>query len=166
MNKATIKKKNEIIELLKKGSTKEEILKLKFNRNKSKMIEWLEKFTPELTSKEKELLSFKKYDIVKKSKEINIGVPIETLKVLEQYEKRLRAVELKLGTQIQNDETSVDILHINSEILNLKSEVKTIRLNKDLFDQFNTLIAEKNKNYSKTMIWNYMLSEFIKKYKG
>lgn len=165
MNTATRKKLNEIVKLIEDGATEKDILSKKFKRDKSKMTAWINKLSSEFTLKEKELLSFEKYEIVKQSKEANRGVPVRTLEILEQHEKRLRDLELKLAGQNQsNNLRGADILHIDEDILKLKSVVRSIRINTDLTDQLN-LIAEKHLNYSKTNLWNQMLSEFIEKYK-
>lgn len=165
MNKATRRKLDEIVKLIENGTTKKDILSKKFNRVKSKMTAWINNLSSELTPKEKELLSFGKYEIVEQPKKINIGIPVETLEILEQHEKRLRDLELKLKNQNSNDDVcSMDMLHIGDDILKLKSVVKSIRINTDLTDQLN-IIAEKHRNYSKTNLWNKMLSEFIEKYK-
>lgn len=165
MNAATRKKLDEIVKLIEDGATKKDILSKKFNRDKSKMTGWVKKLSSEFTPKEKELLSFEKYEIVKQSKETNIGIPVETLEILEQHEKRLRDLELKLESQNSADNIcSMDILHIGDDILKLKSVVRSIRINTDLTDQLN-IIAEKHLNYSKTNLWNKMLFEFIQKYK-
>lgn len=164
MNITTKKKLDEIVKLIENGATEKDILNKKFYRNKSKMMEWINKLSNEFTPKEKELLSFQKYEIVQQPKDVNLAVPVEALQILEQHEKRLRDLELKLGTQNQSNITSgVDILHINDDILKLKSVVRSIRINTDLTDQLN-IIAEKHLNYSKTNLWNQMLSEFIEKY--
>ncbi|MCS5421795.1 MULTISPECIES: hypothetical protein [Psychrilyobacter] len=96
MDVAARKKLDEIIKLLEKGATEKDILDKKFDGNKAKMAEWINKSFNEFTLKEKELLSFQKYEIVKQLKEKNMGIPVEALEILEQHEKRLRALELKL----------------------------------------------------------------------
>lgn len=175
MNTATRKKLNEIVTLIQGGANEKDILNKKFNRNRSKMKEWINKFSKEFTPQEKDLLSFKKYEVVKQFKEDNIAVPVDALKILERHEKRLRDLdhyekrledlELKFNNQDLNDNTSsMDVLHISDDILKLKSVVRSIRINTDLTDQLN-IIAEKHLNYSKTNLWNQMLTEFIEKYK-
>lgn len=96
MNGVTRKKLDEIIKLLKDGATEKDILDKKFSGNKTKMVQWINKFFSEFTSEEKELLSFQKYEIVKQPKEKNIGIPVGALEILEQHEKRLRDLELKV----------------------------------------------------------------------
>lgn len=96
MNGATRKKLDEIIKLLKDGAAEKDILDKKFSGNKIKMVQWINKFSGEFTSEEKELFSFQKYEIVKQPKQKNIGIPVEALEILEQHEKRLRELELKV----------------------------------------------------------------------
>ena len=96
MNEAARRKLDEIVKLLEDGATEKDILNKKFDGNKAKMAEWINEFSSEFTLKEKELLSFQKYEVVKQPKEKNIGIPVEALEILEQHEKRLRALELKL----------------------------------------------------------------------
>lgn len=174
MNSATKKKLKDTIDLLLDGATEKDILNKKFNRDRSKMTAWIKKWFEEFTPQEKKLLSFEKHEIVKQPKETNIGVPMDALKILErhekrlkdldQYEKRLKDLELKLESQTIDNSCNIDVLHIGDDILKLKSVVRSIRINSDLTDQLN-LIAEKHLNYSKTNLWNQMLSEFIEKYK-
>ncbi|MGB6129214.1 MAG: hypothetical protein WBG30_10715 [Psychrilyobacter sp.] len=160
MNIATRKKLNGIIDLLKNGATERDILNKKFNRDKTKMKTWIKKIFEDLTPEEKKLLSFEKFEVIEQSN--NVGVPVRALEMLEQHEKRLIELELKINNQ--NNIISSDLLHIDDKILKLKSVVRSIRINTDLTDQLN-LIAEKHLNYSKTNLWNKMLLEFIEKYK-
>lgn len=165
MNIATRKKLDAIIKLIQTGATEKDILSKKFNRDKSKMREWINKWSNEFTPKEKELLLFKKFEIVEQPKNINMNLPVEALQVLEQHEKRLKDLELKLESQnSENNSCSMDVLHIGDDILKLKSVVRSIRINTDLTGQLN-IIAEKNLNYSKTNLWNMAIKEFIEKYK-
>jgi len=58
MNKATRKKLDDIIQLLKNGVSEKEIIKIKFGRNNKRMKDWLSKIYQELTPEEKKILSF------------------------------------------------------------------------------------------------------------
>ena len=175
MNTATRKKLNEIVKLIQGGANEKDILNNKFNRNRSKMKDWINKFSNEFTPQEKDMLLFKKYEVVKQSKEANMAIPVNALEILERhdkrlkdldkYEQRLKDLELKFESQVLEDNAySTDVLHIDDSILKLKSVVRSIRINNDLTYQLN-IIAEKHLNYSKTNLWNQMLSEFIEKYK-
>ncbi len=101
MDAAARKKLNEIIKLLENGGTERDILDREFSGNKTKMTEWIDRFSSEFTSKEKELLSFEKYEVVKQAKEKNRGIPVDALEILEQHEKRLRDLELRLKNLIK-----------------------------------------------------------------
>ena len=90
---------------------------------------------------------------------------MKALEVLESNEERLKVLEDLIKEKSLRKEVISDILFIDEEILRMKSDIKTIRINKDLFNEFNNLIADKYINYSKTNIWNDMIKQYIEKYK-
>lgn len=175
MNTATRRKLDEVVKLIQGGASEKDILNKKFNRDKSKMKKWIDKLSDEFTPKEKKMLSFEKYEVVEQSKETNIAVPVDVIDILErhdkrlkdldQYEKRLNDLELKLECQNKGkDLGTLELLHVSDDIIRMKSVVRSIRINAELVGEFN-IIAEKHLNYSKTNLWNQMLLEFIEKYK-
>jgi len=166
MNKATRKKLDDIIQLLKNGVSEKEIIKIKFGRNNKRMKDWLSKIYQELTSEEIKLLSFENIrakELVPEvdKNEIATDINLKAIQLLEEHEKRLKALESKLEPRMNEE---VEVLIINDDILRLKSVVRSVRINPELINDFNS-IADKHLNYSKTNLLNQAIYEFIKKYK-
>ena len=165
MNVLTRNKLNEIVQLVKNGTPEKEIIKIKFGRNNKRMRDWIKKLDPELTPEEREILSFKinqtkKHDLEVQNNDNLSEVSFKAIQLLEEHEKRLKALEDKLGPHMDE----LEVLTIDNDILKLKSVIKSVRINQDLINEFN-LIAGKYPNYSKTNLLNQAIKDFIKKYK-
>ena len=165
MRTATRNKLNEIMKLIKAGSTEKDIVKTKFARNLKQMREWVEKISPDLTFEEKQLLSFKENKLVVKStSNLPLEINFKALQLLEDHEKRLKDLENKLEDSLKEKIGEVELLLVNDDILRLKSTVRSVRVNIDLMAEFG-LIADKNLKYSKTNLLNQAILEFVEKYK-
>ncbi|WP_349764449.1 hypothetical protein, partial [Fusobacterium sp. SYSU M8D902] len=64
---------------------------------------------------------------------------------------------LKIGKKLENE------LMIPKELLNLPSVIKTMRVSKEISDEFDEFCSN-HKNYTKIQILNFALKDFINKY--
>lgn len=168
MNVQSRKKLDSILELIRQGTTKKDIVHKKFSRSRKGMTDWLNKISDELTDEEKELLSFTKgqVSVVKNNKD---GLPVQALTMIENhdktlkiYDERLKALEYLL--QDQENVVTSDVLIINDEILRSKPVVRSFRVCPNIISEFNEL-ADNNLNFTKTNLINQALREFVDKYK-
>lgn len=167
MNHQTEKKAKEIQELIKNGYNLKDILQKKFNRSNSKLKEHLEKVKDIYTNEELKVLEGMEENQVS----ILEKEPIKTVDIFKMEEMEVLKELIKNGGEIlnliknKNNFEIKDHLLISDRVMNLKDyKITSIRLSKEIEQEFNEL-CEVHKGYSKTMILNYALEEFIKKYK-
>ena len=170
LQKSTLKKIEEINELVREGKTKEDIIKLKFKQSPKTFQEWMDKFGKyvdfKLERDDREIEEFEvheDYQLMQRDKfaslltnEINI----------DKFCKLLEASDDLLALLDKKDDDVEDVLYISAEFIKEHSTNKlySFRLNEELIERLNQLCAD-NKQYNKNTIMNYMLNEFVKKYK-
>lgn len=171
-NPQTQKKANDIKNLILSGRTYREILNSKFNRSVKELEKFIERAKELFSIEELHILMAKEENklnkVVQVGKEFIPGNEIinpkelQDLKELIYYKNDL--LSLLKSKKINEEAQLIHSLEIAEEVSSLKdNKITTIRLSTQLEKQFNK-ICENNKSYSKTLIFNQALYEFINKY--
>lgn len=138
-----------------------------FSGHNKKCIEYLEKYSDYIPNLEK--LFSPKNEVILKSEERPVQMPInsETINdIMELLQYKNELIKIVTGGKAPIFDETEDILTIPSEYLKMKNlQMKTFRIERELFDEFNE-VCNTNNLYTKTSIVNYMIYEFIQKYKG
>lgn len=182
MRADTRRKLDRLLTAIKDGKSQKEIKDLYFNRTIKKLTDFIHKMILDssVTKDEKKLLNKllepvskkeEKLEIVKQDKVLVKALQVlesheKKIKFFESYEERIKVLESKLKAQNQKVTEPVikDHLIINEEIKNLKSDIRSIRINKELMAEFNE-VADEYPRYSKTNLINMAIKEFVDKYK-
>lgn len=173
VNSQTQKKVYEIKNLITEGKNYREILNLKFGRSVKDLNKFLER-VKELFSEEElyilmgkeennsnEVIQVKK-EFFQENEIIN-SKELQDLKELIHYKNDL--LNLLKVKELHEEAQLINNLKIAEDVTKLKdNKITTIRLSIDLEKKFNK-ICEENKSFSKTLIFNQALYEFINKYK-
>lgn len=191
MNTLTKKKLNDILNLVIAGTNFNEILEKKFSNNLKKKNEWFSKNKSDFSDEEIAILTdFMNYEkeentnvlqkitddkIENSNTEVlpkitdeeeeyksNTDVILNKFKDKNLEKKFIYLLDhidefLKIGKKLENE------LMIPKELLNLPSVIKTMRVSKEISDEFDEFCSN-HKNYTKIQILNFALKDFINKY--
>lgn len=191
MNTLTKKKLNDILNLVIAGTNFDEILEKKFSNNLKKKNEWFSKNKSDFSDEEIQILTdFMNYEKEENTKVLqkitddkiensntevlpkitdeeeeyksNTDVILNKFKDKNLEKKFLYLLDnidefLKIGKKLENE------LMIPKELLNLPSVIKTMRVSKEISDEFDEFCSN-HKNYTKIQILNFALKDFINKY--
>lgn len=172
VNSQTQKKVYEIKNLITEGKNYREILNLKFGRSVKDLNKFLERAKELFSEEELYILMGKEEnnsnEVIQVKKEFLPGNEIINHKELQDLKELLHykddLINLLKVKEIHEEAQLIHKLEIAEDVTNLKdNKITTIRLSIDLEKKFNE-ICEKNKSYSKTLIFNQALYEFINKY--
>lgn len=192
MNTLTKKKLNDILNLIVAGTNFNEILEKKFSNSLKKKNEWFNKNKSDFSNEEIQILSdFMNYEkeentsvlqkitddkieesntevlpkITEKEEEYNSNTNVILNKFKDKnLEKKfiylLDHIDefLKIGEKLENE------LMIPKELLDLPSVIKTMRVSKEISDEFDEFCSN-HKNYTKIQILNFVLKDFMERYK-
>ncbi len=172
MNHQTIKKAEEIKNLVNSGYTSREILQLKFNRSRAKLEEHL-KNTQELYSEQEINFLLEKGTQVSKipanqfqNKSIALNAEIVSFDDLQAIKELINAKDKLMA--LLEPQTSIKThnhLLIADKVSELKdNKITSFRISQELEKEFNE-ICNNYKSLSKTIIFNQAIFEFIENYK-
>ena len=169
INHQTIKKANEIKELIKLNYSLRDILQKKFNRSRAKLEEHIN-IAKELYTKEELniLLTKEKNNItqfIKKDVEIYPGNEIINFEELKALKELISHKNELLDLIKTNNKSIKNHLIISDNVSELKdNRITSVRISQELEREFND-ICRNYKSLSKTIILNQAIYEFIEKYK-
>lgn len=176
MNVLTKKKLNDILDLVISGTNFNEILEKKFSNNLKKKNEWFNKNKSNFSDEEmKILIDFMNYEkeenteVLPKITDKETEHKSNTSVILSKFQDKnlekkfiylLDHIDdfLKIGEKLENE------LMIPKDLLNLPSIIKTMRVSKEISDEFDEFCMN-HKNYTKIQILNFVLKDFMNRYK-
>ena len=172
MNHQTIKKAEEIKNLLNSGYSSKEILQLKFNRSRAKLEEHIRNTQGLYSEQEINFLLEKGTQISKipvnqfQNKSIALNTEIVSFDDLQAIKELINAKDKLMA--LLEPQTSIKIhnhLLIDNRVSELKdNKITSFRISQELEKEFNE-ICNNYKSLSKTIIFNQAIFEFIEKYK-
>ena len=140
------------------------IKKTLFSGHSKKCIDYLEKHSDHIPNLEK--LFKPKNEVILKQEDKPVYINSETINdIMELLHYKKELIKIATGDKLSSFNQVEDVLTIPNEYLKMNNlQMKTFRIERELFEEFNEICNE-NGLYTKTSIVNYMIYEFVQKYR-